>query len=284
MKLVAALFFMMRRYFVMPLLLLQVSTSLAQLDDFKVNKEKDFLPLKTKQSITKGHDKSHAIYPYCHDPVLLGSIISANSFSWNTGDTTMQISVSTAGTYIRTAKTGSVFVIDSFDVFDAYAIAAFTYSSSMLTYTFNNTSVNSDSCLWTFGDGDSSTLTNPIHTYAVSNGYTVCLIAYGIKPDCNDTICEYISPLGIKEEYNDVTVSIYPNPAKDELSVVISNGVFNDVSLEIQTLSGQRVKHQILDGKGSTSIRLDVSDLPPGFYLLKVMNNEMILTKSLIIE
>lgn len=32
-----------------------------------------------------------------------------------------------------------------------------------------------DSCLWTFGDGTSSTLVNPAHTYSAPGTYTVCL-------------------------------------------------------------------------------------------------------------
>ncbi len=43
---------------------------------------------------------------------------------------------------------------------------------------FTNTSTNATRYLWHFGDGGTSTLTNPQHTYYVSNNYNVYLIAY----------------------------------------------------------------------------------------------------------
>ncbi len=53
----------------------------------------------------------------------------------------------------------------------------FTSSVNGLTATFTNTTLNGTSYLWTFGDGDSSTVTHPVHTYANGGTYTVTLIA-----------------------------------------------------------------------------------------------------------
>jgi PKD repeat protein len=47
----------------------------------------------------------------------------------------------------------------------------------MLTVTFTNTSTNADSYLWEFGDGNTSTEANPVHTYAGAGVYTVRLTA-----------------------------------------------------------------------------------------------------------
>ena len=57
---------------------------------------------------------------------------------------------------------------------------------------FNDISTNfPTSWLWTFGDGDSSTLKNPIHYYANSGTYTATLIA--INPYGSDTISKTLS-------------------------------------------------------------------------------------------
>lgn len=56
---------------------------------------------------------------------------------------------------------------------------------------FHNTSVNAGTWQWTFGDGTSSTATNPQHTYTQPGQYNVVLIAtnqYG----CKDTITELV--------------------------------------------------------------------------------------------
>lgn len=63
---------------------------------------------------------------------------------------------------------------DYIEVFPV-AIPAFTSTQSGLDVTFNNQSQNADSYLWDFGDGNSSTEANPVHTYSNSGTYTVIL-------------------------------------------------------------------------------------------------------------
>jgi len=57
--------------------------------------------------------------------------------------------------------------------------ASFTYTISGLTVNFTDTSTDPDgtiiSWLWNFGDGSTSTLQNPTHTYAAGGTYTVTL-------------------------------------------------------------------------------------------------------------
>lgn len=58
-------------------------------------------------------------------------------------------------------------------------VAAFSSSTSGLTATFTDGSSDSDGSIaswaWTFGDGNSSSAQNPMHTYAASGTYTVSL-------------------------------------------------------------------------------------------------------------
>ncbi len=58
---------------------------------------------------------------------------------------------------------------------------AFDYSCENMTYYFTNLSKESDSYLWDFGDGESSTEPQPSHTFANPGCYTVYLKA---KSDC----------------------------------------------------------------------------------------------------
>jgi gliding motility-associated-like protein len=51
---------------------------------------------------------------------------------------------------------------------------------------FTNTSIDATHYLWQFGDGASSTLTNPAHLYNESGDFTVVLIAYN-QYECADT-------------------------------------------------------------------------------------------------
>ena len=62
-------------------------------------------------------------------------------------------------------------------------VAGFTYSvgntSLPVTVSFTNTSTNATSWLWNFGDGTSSTLQNPTHSYASAGDFTIELKATG---------------------------------------------------------------------------------------------------------
>jgi len=59
------------------------------------------------------------------------------------------------------------------------------------TISFINTSANATAYLWNFGDGTSSTLSNPVHTYTVNGTYLLNLRATG--PNGVDSICKLVS-------------------------------------------------------------------------------------------
>ena len=63
--------------------------------------------------------------------------------------------------------------------------AEFYASQNGLTATFNNNSVNATSYSWNFGDGNTSTEANPVHTYATSGTYSATLTATN---DCGATV------------------------------------------------------------------------------------------------
>lgn len=58
---------------------------------------------------------------------------------------------------------------------------------------FNNTSVNTNNQYhWTFGDGTASSEINPVHVFANSGVYTVCLVAWGTNGNCIDSTCQSV--------------------------------------------------------------------------------------------
>jgi PKD repeat protein len=62
-----------------------------------------------------------------------------------------------------------------------------------LSYQFNDLSTGSpDVWNWTFGDGASSTLASPQHTYGEAGNYEVCLAISNSSLNCQDTLCQTI--------------------------------------------------------------------------------------------
>jgi len=76
--------------------------------------------------------------------------------------------------------------------------ASYTGSQSLvdsLKYYFSNTTSSWGTTLtyvWSFGDGDTSFLKSPSHTYAQAGGYFVCLSVTDVNTQCTDTYCDSI--------------------------------------------------------------------------------------------
>lgn len=69
----------------------------------------------------------------------------------------------------------------------AAATVSDTTGCTPFAVTFTNNSVNATAYSWNFGDGSTSSGTNPVHTYTTAGNYNVTLIASNVN-GCNDTI------------------------------------------------------------------------------------------------
>lgn len=71
--------------------------------------------------------------------------------------------------------------------------ANYSYSINASKVTFNNTSSGSpDKYNWDFGDGNTSKLKNPTHTYSQNKSFKTCLYTLNTNTSCGDTICKWI--------------------------------------------------------------------------------------------
>ncbi|MCB9360567.1 MAG: PKD domain-containing protein [Flavobacteriales bacterium] len=82
------------------------------------------------------------------------------------------------------ATTNAWYAVGVGNLYSNAVISAFTsdlnYScTTPSTITFTNNSTNGSSYIWDFGDGNTSTSTNPSHTYTAPGSYTVSLITSG---------------------------------------------------------------------------------------------------------
>jgi PKD repeat protein len=115
-----------------------------------------------------------------------------HSYVWNLGNgnqpvtTNATANYSTPGTYIvtltATSQSGVISnFIDTVIVFSK-PTASFTVSQQSgcaggTSFQFTNSSIGATTFIWDFGDGTSSTATNPVHVYAQPGIYCVKLIA-----------------------------------------------------------------------------------------------------------
>jgi hypothetical protein len=138
---------------------------------------------------------------------------------------------------------------------------------------FLNNSTNATSYEWNFGDGSTSTLSNPSHTYVDGGNYTVTLTAY--NGDCSDVYTFELSGVSVTENTATSSVSVYPNPSNGLLNLnimSINNGV---VLTNVYDVTGKLVYNQTLSvSQGSQVISLDLEFLQNGLYFLTIDENE----------
>lgn len=145
--------------------------------------------------------------------------------------------------------------------------ADFTYSVAANTANFNSSSsVNVANYTWDFGDGGTSTVANPVHTYAAVGTYTVRLIG----DDCQlkDTTTQSVTITttgGIQQLSALNSIKIFPNPANTVLNFE-SAFAMNNIQISITNMLGATVINNVaFDNK---PIQIDA--LVKGVYLVHI--------------
>ncbi len=217
--------------------------------------------------------------------ITIGKAGTGGSYSWSTGDTTSTIDVTSEGTYIVSLTTDcGANHVDTVEVTDATPVANFTMARSFQTAIFTNNSINGDNYLWVFGDGDSSTVKDPVHVYNSNGPFTACLTVYN---DCDTTeSCqEMVFFVGIENAQLENGLEIYPNPANDVLNITIKDVNSDNLNISLNNTQGQAVlERQLVDFSGSSTETIDVSQLTKGLYFVKITSDTEVVTKRVVIQ
>lgn len=127
---------------------------------------------------------------------------------------------------------------------------------------------------WKFGDGDSSSLANPVHTYAEDKSYNVtltvsneCGYGYGFMKTENST-----GIMSIESQ----PIEMYPNPADEKIFIKIKGEELE--RLVLYNYQGTVV--HIINTIKSDSVKLNTDMLVPGLYLLKATSGSKVYSAS----
>ncbi|MCF8295885.1 MAG: PKD domain-containing protein, partial [Bacteroidales bacterium] len=210
-------------------------------------------------------------------PVTLGAGIWL-AYQWSTGETSPTIQVSTAGNYAVTIY-NQYLCSSNYNIgvyFNPLVIAEFSSSVTGGVATFTNMSQHewTNNYGWDFGDGNSSTEENPVHTYAVSGDYEVSLT---VENECGEDsyTSMVVVTLGIDSEDAYPFFTIFPNPANDLLNFTCPSSASGWMA-EILDVSGRSLLVQTLASDEQAVIM--VEELAAGSYILRLSNpnNEII--------
>ncbi len=165
----------------------------------------------------------------------------------------------------------------------------FSHTTNGNAVAFVSTSLTSGaipSLLWDLGDGSSSTDPQPVHLYAAPDVYDVCLtvtIDGALAPDtCTMSIClpvDLMPLVGIAEEERG-GAWLSPVPCDDHLEVHIGDGI-GPFTAEVLDMRGRPWRSTSLSGDRG---RVDMHELAPGAYLLRIRDDHRATTLRFIKE
>jgi PKD repeat protein len=153
------------------------------------------------------------------------------------------------------------------------AFADFSYTDTCLTVEFTNTSTGYTGLVaWTFGDGSNSIGETATHDYAEAGTYLACVTvngATGTDSTCYSITVDTCVTIGIGT-VNTLSWQIYPNPAQNQLTVVIPNGTQGGKLAIINNL-GMLVKEITVTDNRTT---IAINELAAGIYHLTYTSAE----------
>lgn len=159
-------------------------------------------------------------------------------------------------------------------------IIDFTYAVNNNTVQFTNESPNASSWSWDFGDGNTSTLEDPSHTYAANGVYTVTLTTDG--GTCTMTQDVVIGNVSIPEA-EALMADLFPNPAVEAVTLQLNRPVTEDTRVSIYGLDG-RLRKEVMLEAGAQERTIELSDLAAGVYSLRFVENGAEIRKQLVIQ
>lgn len=219
--------------------------------------------------------------------ITIGNFVGNNTYLWSTGATTPSITVNTPGNYAVTCTApGGCFGIDTIAVAQAAGVnASFTVDTTFCPQiVFVDNSTGASSWSWTFGDGGTSTLMSPIHTYTASNTYTVTLNSVGT---CGADVATQTVQVGCLVGINlpeKLAISIYPNPNAGAFKVKL-DGVEGNVDFAIYNELGQVVMHKNLgDQRGTIETSIDLGLPAAGVYVMLLKVGDATVSKRILVH
>jgi PKD repeat protein len=205
----------------------------------------------------------------------------AQAYLWSTGETSPEIHNLCPGIGYSVMVTDSAgcsisgsFSFGGSTVVRDSLFGNWNFQQDDLTFIFN-VPVFSDSvyCEWDFGDGNSAGGSSVNHTYDSEEGHLVTLKVFDLEGNLLYNQQIPVSP-GTPTRIRNITdaaLVVYPIPVTDVLHMKILTDQGGAGKVEILTSNGQVVKAESDLRQDGNSLHLDVSGLPAGFYIGKLI-------------
>ncbi len=164
-------------------------------------------------------------------------------------------------------------------------LAGYTYIVNDASVSFTNTSQFGSSYEWDFGDGITSSATNPTHTYTEPGSYEVTLSA---SNDCGVSAFSFeveVAFTNVTEPGQQLQAMVYPNPNLGLFNLIITNNKIEELSAQLLDVRGVVLTaKKLTTTSGTSSWEFSESNLPPGLYFIKINGENGVKVLKIVVE
>jgi PKD repeat protein len=160
---------------------------------------------------------------------------------------------------------------DVITVRDVPTTVASIVSENGATIQFDATLTDADSFLWVFGDGNTSTIEDPLHTYDVNGTYTVTLTATNECGEVVEMLTVDIAVSSVGELPEAAKFNLFPNPASDQVTWILSGVPTERVTLVVTDVLGREVKREQLGTASTFRQNLSLTNWAAGTYVVRIV-------------
>lgn len=118
--------------------------------------------------------------------------------------------------------------------------------------------------------------------------YTVGQMVYSSATGSTGTVSQGIQQpyeifvlTGVEQKGINLNISAYPNPTTESLNLKVEKSTIQNMSYQLYDIQGRLIKSSMLLGNNT---QIDMTDLEPASYILKVLNDDQSLKNFKIIK
>ncbi len=216
------------------------------------------------------------------DSIVLDAGVGFDSYLWSTGDVDSAIVVQTLGmvdgtyTYFVDASDNGCESSDTVLITVGQLSVNLGNDTTLCWNTGESLVLDAgifDSYLWNTGQ-----LTQTIQAGPMSGDATEDYILEVTQGGCvgTDTITiVFTTCIGVEENVN--TVTVYPNPAKEQLTIQFNQALSGTLNVKLFDLSGKQVVNAVMS---TQMMLLNVGSLESGLYILQIALENQVITKQ----